>query len=93
MPDRTRHAGAVTDANQQNLGTLGVRKQLLRISEISNSNLILKVLHLSLQVGSRFLGGYSLFDLEVFKNVSVNQWEFGALMSYVPVSICKHLNT
>lgn len=31
------------DANQQNLSTSGMRKLLLRISEISNSILILKV--------------------------------------------------
>lgn len=43
MPDRMRHGGAVLDANQQNLSTLGVRKQLLRLFEISNSNLFLKV--------------------------------------------------
>lgn len=38
-----RQQEAVMDANQQNLSTLGVRKQLLRIAEISDSNLILKV--------------------------------------------------
>lgn len=43
MLDRKRPGGAVMDANQQNLSTLGVRKQLLKISGISNSNLILKV--------------------------------------------------
>lgn len=30
------------DANQQNLSTSGMRKQLVRMSEISNSNLILQ---------------------------------------------------
>lgn len=46
-----------------------------------------------MQVGSRFLGGFGGFDLDVFKNLSVNHWELGALMSYAPISISKRLNT